>query len=537
LNRIPFSEFRSFSKLFKEYTENFDALAPFFNGDFRSDEQLIEACERTNVRHPDRSKLSAILRRQAADFGVSEQSERLIAKLEDPNSVAVVTGQQLGLFGGPLYTLLKSLTAIQLAERMETLSTQPVVPIFWLEGEDHDFEEVASTGLLTGSGLQTVTYTPSNDSATETAIGRLTLSEEVVSAIDELQEILPPTDFRDDLLDVVRSAYAPGRSMLEAFVTLVDHILGPGKILFVSPDDSGLKEMAAPLFDRELTDFASSSERLLSSSAKLEESFHVQVKTDPTNLFLHGDERRTALDAVENGFETRDGQAFSLQALQSLLEESPGSFSPNVVMRPLMQDFVLPTAAYVAGPGEVAYFAQFKSLYDWAGIEMPIVYPRASCTLLEKRISKIVDRDELNIPDFEEQFEKVFRSVVLDAMETDLAEEFKSASAGLHQAINTIKPVIESVDRSLVRSADALRATFMKEWSRLQDRVLKAEKQQHETLKLQLEKVSTNLFPSGIPQERFVSPLYFLNKYGPDFGMQLAELIELDTTSHQVINI
>jgi len=537
LNRISFCEFRSFSDLFKDYTENFESLSPYFSGDFRKEEDLIDACRRVAQDRPDRTRLASVLRKQANAFGIAEQSEPLIRKLSQPESIAVVTGQQLGLFGGPLYTLLKSISAIQLAERLEELSGQPAVAVFWLEGEDHDFEEVASSGFLTGSGTAKVSYTPDDPAASETAIGRLSLTQDIIASVDDLEQLLPPTDFRDDLMSVVRSAYAPGRSMLEAFVTLVEHLLEPGKILFISPDDDQLKEMAAPLFDKELTDYSTSSSLLSAQSALLEEKYHAQVKTNPTNLFVHGDDRRTALDAVDDGFRTRDGQDVTLEKLQMLLADSPGSFSPNVVMRPLMQDYLLPTAAYIAGPGEVAYFAQFKGLYEWAGIQMPIIYPRASCTLLEKRISKIILRDELHIPDFEEQFEKVFRNVVLATMDTSLEDEFKKASTGLHQAINTIKPVIENVDRSLVKSADALRATFMKEWSRLQDRVLKSEKAQHETLKTQLEKVATALFPSGIPQERFVSPLYFLNKYGPDFGSTLFEQIDLDTTTHQIIEI
>ena len=150
MNRIPFSSFESFSRLFQDYTEDFEKLAPFFNGDYRSDEDLTRACERAAAKHPNRAPLAEILARQAANFDLAESSATLLEKISDSSSVAVVTGQQLGLFGGPLYTLFKSVTAIQLAARLEQLTGRPTVPVFWLEGEDHDFQEIASASFLSG---------------------------------------------------------------------------------------------------------------------------------------------------------------------------------------------------------------------------------------------------------------------------------------------------------------------------------------------------------------------------------------------------
>ncbi len=537
MNRIPFSSFESFSRLFQDYTEEFEKLAPFFNGDYRSDEDLTRACERAAAKHPNRAPLAEILTRQAASFNLAESSATLLEKISDPSSVAVVTGQQLGLFGGPLYTLFKSVTAIQLAARLEQLTGRGAVPVFWLEGEDHDFQEIASAGFLSGDEASKVVYSPADNDSAMTAVGRHVLTPEITAAVEDVEQLLQPTDFRDELISLVRTAYASENSMLQAFVTVMNAIIGPGRILFLSPDDPGLKSLASPLFAKEIEDFSTSSSLLESVTADLEKDYHAQVQTNPTNLFLHTDTGRVAIDVVNEAFQTRDGENISRDRLTERLADSPQDFSPNVVMRPLMQDTVLPTAAYVAGPGEVAYFAQFKKLYEWADIPMPIIYPRASATLLEKRVGKILERQALSIPDFEEQLERLFGRVVLDHMEVDLDAEFKSASASLHKAVNEIKPVIEKIDRSLVKTADATRAAFMKEWSRLQNRVGKAEKQQHDLMKTQLNRASTSLFPFGILQERVLSPLYFLNKYGPDLGQILIQHLDLNTTAHQVIEI
>lgn len=537
MTRLPFSSFSSFSRLFQDYTESPADLAPFFNGDYRDPAVLASSCNMAAETHPDRETLTSVMRSQASSLGVFEASGHLIDKLADPASSSVVTGQQLGLLGGPLYTAYKALTSIQLAEELERTTGRPVVPVFWLEGEDHDFEEIAKAGLMEGDDPIGVTYEPGPDGESGTAVGRMHVTEGIESVIEELERVLPPTDFRDALLEDIRVAYAPGTSMLKAFVSMMERILGPGRIAYLSPDDDELKRSAGELFRKEIEDHAESAARLKTPSEALQATWHVQVQTEPTNLFLHDDGRRTAIDAVEDGFQTRDGEALTRDQLVERLENDPGSFSPNVVMRPLMQDWVLPTAVYVAGPGEVAYFAQFKGLYEWAGLHMPVIYPRASVTLLERRIGRVLEKSGQSIPTFEEQVDKLFRDIVLENMEMDIEEAFKQAASGLHQAINDIKPAIEGVDRSLVKSAEATRAAFMKEWSQLKGKVIRSEKQQHDVLRGQLERASSALFPMGTPQERYLSPVYFLNKYGPDFFAGLTDRLDLDTSEHQVLEI
>ncbi len=537
MTRLPFSSLSSFSRLFRDYTDFSSDLAAFFNGDFRDPDTLVASCEKAATSHTERDTLTRVMRAQAQALGVGEVSAHLIDKLANPDSAAVVTGQQLGLLGGPLYTAYKALSTIQLAQDLEQKTGRPVVPVFWLEGEDHDFEEIASAGMMQGDDPVRVTYSPDSDAQAGTAVGRMTVTSGMQSVLDDLDSLLPPTDFKEELLAFIGDAYATGTPMIKAFVSVMERILGPGRIAYLSPDDTELKAFAQGLFRKELEDFETSSAQLRATSDALESTWHAQVQTAPTNLFIHGEGRRTAMDAVENGFQTRDGEALTSDEALALLESDPGSFSPNVVMRPLMQDWVLPTAVYVAGPGEVAYFAQFKGLYEWAGLHMPVIYPRASVTLLERRIGRVLEKSEQTIPAFEEQVDKLFRDMVLDNMETDIEEAFKQASSGIHKAINDIKPAIEGVDRSLVKSAEATRAAFMKEWSQLKGKVIKSEKQQHDVLRGQLERASSALFPMGIPQERYLSPVYFLNKYGPDFFAGLTDRLDLDTSAHQVLDI
>ena len=485
--------------------------------------------------HPDRSALVDAIRNQAHTYGLGDPSEPLLKKLADPSSVAIVTGQQLGLFGGPLYTLYKIISSIQLADWYEKELGIKAVPVFWLEGEDHDFDEIAGTTLISGDDAVEVRYAPAQNDAYTSSIGRLVISSEIADTLAQFESHLQPTEFTAALMQVLREAYVPGNTMLQAFVSVMNFMLGDGRVLYVSPDDPALKALCIPLFEKEIKACEQSSAILEETSAKLGADYHVQVQTKPTNLFIQGSKGRVAIDRKGSGFETRDGVAYGEAELIEKLHAAPASFSPNVVMRPLMQDTVLPTAAYVAGPGEVAYFAQFKGLYEWAGLQMPVIIPRASATILEKKVEKVVERYGLDLTTFEEQFDPLFGRIVKEQMEVDVDAAFKKASSYVHQAINEIKPIVEGVDKSLVKSTDATRGLMLKEWSKLKDRVLKAERQQQDVLKGQLYRASSNLFPFQIPQERALSPLYFLNKYGLDFGQKLISTLDLDTTEHQVI--
>jgi uncharacterized protein YllA (UPF0747 family) len=210
------------------------------------------------------------------------------------------------------------------------------------------------------------------------------------------------------------------------------------------------------------------------------------------------------------------------------------------VLRPLMQDALLPTAAYVAGPGEVSYFAQYRGVYDWAGLDMPVIHPRASVSLVEGKVQKVLDKYDLSLGDVAGRdggLETLFQSVVVDAMEDGLDDRFDDTLRRMHQAINDLKPEVEDVDSTLAKSVEAARAGVMEAMSDLKHKVVRAEKRQHDEVRQQLEKAHANLWPGGGLQERKINVLYFLNKYSPGLLDDLRETISLDTSAHQVVPV
>ena len=537
-DRVPFSDMRAFSNLFTTYCTDFERVAAYYAGDWQDPAARRTAAERA-AHHPrDRAALVEVLLEQNERWGLDDATRAHIEALREPEAVAVVTGQQVGLLTGPLYTPYKTITAVQLARQMAEETGRPVVPVFWLEGGDHDLEEVTGIKILRQNEVVALRYTGHTlpEEGNLGPVGRLTLTKQIEAVLREVEETLPPSDFHDALLQSLRDAYQPGTTLLDAFARFMRSLFPEAGLVFMDPDDARFKRLAAPLFRCEIEDYQTAHDALATVSADLEQDFHAQVKTRPTNLFLINGTGRHALDADGDGFTLRGtDETFTREELLALLDDAPERFSPNVVLRPLMQDLLLPTAAYVAGPGEVAYFAQYKPLYAWAGQPMPIVYPRASVSLVESKVQKVLDRYGLDVAAFEADLDRLFQRVVLDNMEVDIDAVFKEAGRHLHQAINDLKPGVEQVDRTLVKAAEGTRAALMKEMEKFKARVVRAEKQSQEQIRAQLEKAKVNLFPGDGLQERTLSALYFLNKYGLDLCTRLETDLSLDTSTHQVV--
>ncbi len=540
LRRLPFAALKAFPALFTTYCADYERLDAFYAGDWRSPEARLRAAERAAAYQRNHNALADVLLEQNEHWGLDEATHAHVEALRGAETVAVVTGQQVGLLSGPLYTPYKTITALHLARRMAEETGRPVVPVFWLEGGDHDLAEIAGLTLLRHNEPVALRYTGHTlpEHGNLGPVGRLRLTEQIEQVLDQVAETLPPSDFHEALLAHLRAAYRPGVTLLDAFARLLRALFPDAGLVFLNPDDARLKHLARPLFRREIEDWQTADARLRAVSQTLEQDFHAQVKTRPTNLFLCDEAGRHAIDADAETFTLRDqGRTFSREELLALLEDDPACFSPNVVLRPLMQDLLLPTAAYVAGPSEVSYFAQFKPLYAWAGVPMPVIYPRASVSLVEAKVQKVLDRHGLAVADFGEDLDRLFQRVVLSEMDVDVDAVFEEAARHLHQAIGTLKPQVEQVDRTLVKSAEAARAALLKELEKFKARVVRAEKHNHDEVRAQLQKAQVNLFPGGVLQERGLSALYFLNKYGFDLLARLGDELTLETGAHQVVEL
>lgn len=535
VRRRPYEEIASFPQLFRDYCARYDALGAYFAGDYRDVDERRKAAERAAGVSRDRNALADVMLDQNSRWGLNDAVRRNVELLRDEHSVAVVTGQQVGLLTGPLYSIYKAVTTVQLARQLADETGRPVVPVFWLGTEDHDFDEMAGAHLLRRNELVALEY-PRPSSVGP--VGRLRFDERIDAIVQEIDEILPPSQFKPAVMGMVRQAYRRGSTFTEAFATMMAALFDASGLVMIDSDDNRLKKLAKPLFRREIEEPERLSEGIRDTSVRLSRNYHEQVLARPANLFLLEEDTRFALDSHDSQFQLRDGsRKFTKKELTELLEVDPARFSPNVVMRPLMQDLLLPTAIYVGGPGEISYFAQYRTAYDWAGLPMPLIHPRASVTLVESKVAKVLTKYDLDVRDFEEDIERLFQRVVLKSMKVDLDALFNEAGRHVHEAVNLLKSEVEKVDRTLTQSAEATRSALMDELMGLKSRVVRAEKRSQDEVRDQLQKAQVNLYPDGRPQERVLSIVYFLNKYSPELIGELLNSLSTDTTEHQVVEL
>jgi bacillithiol biosynthesis cysteine-adding enzyme BshC len=450
-----------------------------------------------------------------------------LARIADGEGFLVTTGQQPALLSGPAYTVYKALSAIALARWLEELLAAPVVPVFWVASEDHDWAEGDHTDLLgVDNELHRIQVAPP-PGAGERPLHRLPLGADVEAALARTAELLPQTEFTPLYLDQLRAVWKPGVTLNAGVHGTLATLLGEHGLAFVDAADPALKAASAPLLETAARDAEHLERALAARAGELKAAGwepQVQVMEDGVNLFVEGPAGRERLYRHDGGYRLRkSGTRLTLDELRARLATEPDAISPNVLLRPVVEAAVLPTLGYVAGPGETAYHAQLAPLFEGHGVPQPIVFPRFSALLLEAKIAKVlaklgIEADALARPSHElaaaharEQLpEPVQRALA------DLHRALDGGTGALTDAARAIDPTLQGpVQRVKTVAADAL--------AEAERKILQAVKRQSETHLQQLEKARLHLFPGGTPQERVVSPFYYLARYGPELIGALLE--------------
>ena len=303
-----------------------------------------------------------------------------------------------------MYTLAKILTAIRLANQLtERYDEYKFVPVFWLEGDDHDFNEVRAVNILDNENqILNIGYKEEiSDDDAKQSIGNLIFDESLNEFLSKIDLNLRETEFKNDLINKLKECYQVGKSFKKSFRDLLFFLFDEFGLIIFDPQDTKVKSILKPIFKKEINDFKIHTQKLIQVSAILEEVYHAQVKVKPVNLFYHTDDGRYSIEPVEEIYKLRrKRKQFTKDEILAEIENSPERFSPNVLLRPICQDYIFPTGLYVAGPSEISYFAQVTPLYDFYDINTPIVYPRSSFTLLEKNIASSLDKFDLCILGF-----------------------------------------------------------------------------------------------------------------------------------------
>ena len=442
--------------------------------------------------------------------------------------MVVVAGQQPGLFGGPLYTLTKALSAIALARKAESASGKPVVPIFWVASDDHDFEEVRRTWISDGGTEPHPLEVSADDAPPATSFSRIRLGQGIGALLERVESLLPDSEFRATTLDLLRAAYVPGRCWTEAFARFMAGFVTPLGALVFDPADRDVKALALPIFEREiaLSGKSSAAARDL-GEALVGRGYHAQITRvgNELNLFLHRKRRESVRVAEDGTFHLAGGRTLRPEELRAAIEERPEDVSAGVLLRPIFQDYLFPTAAYVGGPAEVAYWAQAYALYPLFDMAPPAVSPRAGATILEHRTAKTLERFGIDWRALAGDVE----IVIADALRAFLPDDFQGAfdreRESWRQSFGRLEEKVGSFDPSLKMAVATAAGRVEHESENLERKLMQVWKRRHEESVHQIRRARGQLFPNGNLQERVYAPIGFAARYGPGFAARLGEAL------------
>lgn len=539
---INFSDIPGHQNLFLDYLYEFENVEKYFRYNFRDTNSFSSLFQKISEseRADKKSVVNAINQFYSA-YKPSKKTKVNIELLGKDKTVAVVTGQQLGILGGPLYTFYKTITAIKLASSLkEKYDDYNFVPVFWLEGDDHDFEEVTELNLINQKNeLQKFIY---NDNKPEDFnrgnIGRLAFNEGIENFIQEVKSELRETEFSKNVFELFEDSYKLGNTFKKAFSNLIFNLFDEEGLIIFDPQQNEIKNLLKPIFKKELSNFEVHANEVVKISADLEEVYHSQVKVKPINLFYSDNNGRYSIEPEDDLFRLKGKrQKFTLIELLDEIENYPDKFSANVLLRPITQDYLLPTGFYVAGPSEISYFAQVMPLYNKFGISEPVIYPRSSVTILEKNIKGVLEKYELNIEDIFVE-EKLLNNRVLnqvaDIRIDDLLNEDEHQIA---KAMDNIKEKLFGIDPTLKDLSDKTYQKIKQGLDTLKSKAENAQERKHDVALRQIKKASISLYPNNNLQERELNWLYFANKYGMDIIKWIFDEVAINKFEHQVIEL
>ncbi len=451
--------------------------------------------------------------------GAAEGSLRL---LTEGRALAVTTGQQAGLFTGPLYAIHKALTAVALAESLSAAHGMPVVPVFWVAGDDHDFAEINHCHVLGADGhAARVVLRERAPDAPMLPAYREPVGPEGREALARLESLLPPSDFRADTLGWLTRAYAPEHSLAEACALALAELLGSFGVVVCRGWHPALKAAAgavilaalreAPHLDAEL---AAVAERLRASGAEVP----VAVGEGLSLVMLEGKAGRDRLrhDGPGRFMARRGGEVITMQDAERLLAAEPERISANVLLRPAVEAHVLPTVAYVGGPAEMAYLAQTGPVFALTGVPRPVRMPRVSGSLIEAKVDKVLERLSLTPEALSRPDGEVAASLARDALPPSTADALASLRTMLAERYAALRSEAVAIDSTLEKPVESARNQALAGTHDIEKKLLAHLKRQNDTVLQQVARAREQLFPGGKPQERVLTVASFLSRHGKD---------------------
>lgn len=539
---INYSDIAGHQNIFLDYMYEFENVEKFYKTDFRNKEIYPEVFSNVTTKNDKhRKKLVEIIKEQYKSFKYSRQTELNIDSLKLSKTVAIVTGQQLGIMGGPLYTFYKIITTIKMCSYLKgKYDEYNFIPVFWMEGDDHDFDEITCINTIdSANDFLSIKY---DDGAEEDTNRGSTGYLKFNSGINEFKETLlnslRENDFKEDLEKVINILLKENKGIKTSFTELLFNLFDEYGLVIFDPQDLAVKKMLKPIFKKEIEYYRTHTNIAVARSADLEELYHAQVKVKPVNLFFSDNNGRYLIEPINDKFRLKGKRVrWSENELLDILEENPQSFSPNVILRPICQDFLFPTGIYVGGPGEISYFAQVVPFYREFELPQPILYPRASATIVEKNILTVMDKYELTYNDFFIGDKFLTNKIISMLSEVNLENVFSKSGNDFELIMDEIKAAAFSIDPTLKETVEKSKQRIQQTLDTIKSKTEKAQERKHEQTLRQVKKAQNLLFPNDSLQERKLNFIYFANKYGINILKWIFNELAINKFEHQIIEL
>lgn len=523
---IDIRRFPWIRRLAADYAFDFARLSEFFAGHPADASAWRESIARAQRYPRSRDTMADLVEAQQRRRGAPPEAVAAARQLRDPQTVAIVTGQQAGLFGGPLFTLLKALTTLRLAERVRSELRTPAIAVFWIDAEDHDWDEVKTCQVLDSElALRSISI-GNPPGANERPVARVQLDGSIGAALGSLEQALPLTEYTPPLVDDLRRAYRPGAGMADAFAMLLESLLGPRGLVVYDAADPAAKPLLAPLFAAEAEQYGRTARLAAETGAALEAAgYHTQVTPHEGSVALFH----------LNG--TREPVREGGPQLASEVRQHPERFSPNVLLRPLAQDTLFPTVCYVAGPNELAYLAQLRRVYDAFGIPMPLIQQRATATIVDSNAMRFLSRHDFPLESLRAQDEAALNALLESQLPRQVEASLDHAARSAEERLLDLSRHVVQIDPTLEGAVRSTLSRMQDDLKKLHGKIIQAAKRKDETLRRQYHHARAQAFPDGHSQERQVGFVYFVNKYGPGLVDRLSDELSLDMGLHWVVTI
>jgi bacillithiol biosynthesis cysteine-adding enzyme BshC len=535
---ISYSDIPGNTKLFKDYVNSFERVKDFYSQDYRDISILKDQIQKLEKRKYEREILSKVLYEQNNRFRSGEKTFNNIEHIKNPETLVVFTGQQIGLFTGPLYTLYKAITACKLSDVLKEKTGRKVVPIFWMESDDHNPREVNFITYL--NSKNSIDYLRVEVEEGRKPVGSARLNKKIVTALNSLENSELDSEYKKNVFELLKSSYSSKENLADGFGKMMASLFKEYGLILVNSLDLVTEDIAKPFFQNAVENWQEIKKRISMQNEKLKEKgYHNQIEINQKTLdvFALTNGERIPINIVNGNLKIGNSEFHTLQ--------SEINYSPNVALRPVFQDWLFPTLVYVGGSSEVAYFAQLKPIYEHFGVEMPVIYPRAGMTLMEQSVVKVLEKYEISVLDFLDKSENIVQKVISNVInrgegssQSNRADEiFDELEQSLSKSFMSLGEELFQVDPSLKGSLETSQKKILYQLGKLKHGLYEGEKKRNEILVRQIERASNHLYPNGRLQERVFNIVHYLVRYGMDFLSRIEEEIEPFSFEHKIVRL